>query len=286
MSPFACCLVALLALGKPPTQLFTRCEKLNLSVVALSSKPVTLNLLLITCDPMSQTCLYLLCCYPFAVLFPCSFPYIMKSKFGNYTTLNALAEQRRVQGGTFDLRVLTDGSPSKAKICHHLMMEKVMDRIEELEKWHLKLVVMHNFMCAIIEEQASERAHQHWARNKDSRWDIWVVESEAHDISQSIITHTLWPGWPTVCDYVKGQSLTFNVLWGVAYGVFKEILCLNSLENFNTTEADLMDLKSNIFTTWKSRDKHRTSSLGPTFTPSSVGASKKKSTLGDTFTPL
>ena len=124
----------------------------------------------------------------------------MKSKFGNYTTLNALAEQQRVQGGTFDLRVLMDGSP-------------------------------------------------------------------------------------TVFDYVKGQSLTVNVLWEVAYGVFKEILHLNSLEDFNATQADLMDLKNDILTTWKSRDKHRTSSLRPMFTPSSVGPSEKKSTLGDTFTP-
>ena len=90
----------------------------------------------------------------------------MKSKFGNYATLDALAEQWRVQGGTFDLRVLMDGSLSKAKICHCLMMEKVMDRIEELEKPHLKLVVMHNFMWALIEEQASNRAHQHQARNR------------------------------------------------------------------------------------------------------------------------
>ena len=77
-----------------------------------------------------------------------------------------------MQGGTFDLRFLTDGSPSKAKICHCLMMEKVMDRIEELEKPHLKLVVMYDFTWALIEEQASEMAHQHQARNKDSRWDI------------------------------------------------------------------------------------------------------------------
>ena len=53
----------------------------------------------------------------------------MKSKFGNYATLDVLAEQQRVQGGTFDLRILMDRSPSKAKICHCLMMEKVMDRI-------------------------------------------------------------------------------------------------------------------------------------------------------------
>ena len=115
----------------------------------------------------------------------------MKSKFGDYTTLDVLAEQQRVQGGTFDLRVLTDGSLSKAKICHCLLMEKVMDRIKELEKPHLKLVVMHDFMWALIEEQASDRAHQHQARNKDSRWDVHMVESEAHDISQSIITHAL-----------------------------------------------------------------------------------------------
>ena len=70
----------------------------------------------------------------------------MKSKFGNYATLDVLAEQQRAQGGTFDPRLLTDGSLSKAKICHCLMMEKVMDRIEELEEPHLKLVVMHDFM--------------------------------------------------------------------------------------------------------------------------------------------
>ena len=36
------------------------------------------------------------------VSFLCSFPYIVKSKFGDYGTLNVLAEQRRVQGGNFD----------------------------------------------------------------------------------------------------------------------------------------------------------------------------------------
>ena len=161
MSPLACCLVAPPALGNPLIGLLDRCEKLTLSVVALSSKPITLNPLLITHGSLFQTCLYLVCLYPFAVLFPYSFPYIMKSKFGNYTTLNALAEQQMVQGGTFDLRVLTGGSLSKAKIHHHLMMEKVIDRIDELEKPHLKLVVMHDFMWTLIEEQASDRAHQH-----------------------------------------------------------------------------------------------------------------------------
>ena len=146
-------------------------------------------------------------------------------------------------------------------------------------------VVMHNFMWVLIEEQASDRAHQHQARNQDSGHDIWVVESEAHDISQSIINHALWPGWPTVCEYVKGQSLTVNVLWEVVYGVCKEVLHLDSLEDFSATEVDLMDLKNNILAMWESRDRCRTLSLRPTFTPLSVGASKKRSTLGDTFTP-
>ena len=51
----------------------------------------------------------------FVVSFLYSFPYIVKSKFGNYTTLNALVEQQRVQGGTFDPRVLTDGCLSKSQ---------------------------------------------------------------------------------------------------------------------------------------------------------------------------
>ena len=88
-----------------------------------------------------------------------------------------------------------------------------------------------------------------------------------------------------VCKYVKGQSLMVNVLWEVAYGVCHEVLCLDSLEDFNATKADLMDLKKDILTTWESRDRCRTLSLRPTFTPLSVGASKKGSTLGETFTP-
>ena len=85
----------------------------------------------------------------------------MKSKFGDYATLDALAEQQRVQGGTFDPRVLTDGSPSKAKIRRCLMIEKVVNRINELEKPHLKLVVMHDFMWALVKEKASDRACEH-----------------------------------------------------------------------------------------------------------------------------
>ena len=64
------------------------------------------------------------------------------------------------------------------------MIEKVVDHIDELDQPHLKLVVMHDFMWALIEELASNRAHTHQARNKDSGCDIWVVDSEVHDISQ------------------------------------------------------------------------------------------------------
>ena len=102
-----------------------------------------------------------------------------------------LAEQCRVQGGSFNPQVLTDGSLSKAKIHQQLMMEKVINHIDELEQPHLKLMVMHDFMWALMEELASNRAHAHQARNKDSRHDIWVVESEVHDISQGIIDWAL-----------------------------------------------------------------------------------------------
>ena len=43
VSSLACCWVALLALRKQPTQPLNRCEKLSLSVVALSSRPVSCN---------------------------------------------------------------------------------------------------------------------------------------------------------------------------------------------------------------------------------------------------
>ena len=76
-----------------------------------------------------------------------------------------------------------------------------------------------------------------------------------------------------------------NVLWEVAYGVCHEVIHLDSLEDFNATEVDLMDLKNDILTTWESRDRCRTLSLRPTFTPSSASASEKGSTLGKTFTP-
>ena len=54
------------------------------------------------------------------------------------------------------------------------------------------------------------------------------------------------------------------MLWEVAYGVCHEALCLDSLEDFNATEADLMGLKNDILTMWDSRDRHRTwDPLGP-----------------------
>ena len=74
------------------------------------------------------------------------------------------------------------------------------------------------------------------------------------------------------------------MLWEVAYSVCHEALHLDSLEDFNATEVDLMDMKNNILTTWKSRDKCRTSSLRPTFTSSSMGSKEQGSTLGKTFT--
>ena len=120
-----------------------------------------------------------------------SFPYIVKLKFSDCGTLDALAEQCRVQGGNFDPRVLMDGSPSKTKIRQRLMIEKVVDCINELDQPHLKLMVMHNFMWALIEKLASNRAHTHQARNEDSGCDIRVVDSEVHGISQGIIDWAL-----------------------------------------------------------------------------------------------
>ena len=74
----------------------------------------------------------------------------MQTKFGNLTTLNALVDQHRPQGGMLDLRLLMDGSLSKAKIHWWLMVQKVMDRIAELGEQHLKLVVMHDFLWALL----------------------------------------------------------------------------------------------------------------------------------------
>ena len=61
---------------------------------------------LVTHTSMLQTWLNLMLYLVVSFLY--SFPYIMKSKFGNYSTLNMLAKQHRVQGGNFDPWVLTD----------------------------------------------------------------------------------------------------------------------------------------------------------------------------------
>ena len=164
------------------------------------------------------------------------------------------------------------------------MIEKVVNCIDELDQPHLKLMVMHDFMWALIEEQASNRAHAHWERNRDSGWDIQVMDSEVHDISQGIIDWALWPGRPTVCEYMKDQALTVNVLWEIAYGVCHEAFYLYSLEDFNATEVDLMGMKDHILAMWKSRDARRTSSLRPTLI-SSTDPKGQGSTLGRTFIP-
>ena len=110
--------------------------------------------------------------------------------FGSYATLDVWLNNEGCKEAPLT-QVLMDGSLSKAKIHRHLMIEKVVNRINELEKLHLKLVVMHDFMWALIEEQASDRAHKLQIRNRDSGCDVHMVESEAHDISQSIIGHAL-----------------------------------------------------------------------------------------------
>ena len=79
-----------------------------------------------------------------------------------------------------------DGSSSKHKIHQRLMIEKVVERIDELNQPHLKLLVMHDFMWALIEEWASNRAHVHRTSNEDSNCDVHIIDAEAHDISQSL----------------------------------------------------------------------------------------------------
>ena len=87
-----------------------------------------------------------------------------------------------------------------------------------------------------------------------------------------------------VCEYMKDQVLTINMLWEIAYSVCHEALCLDSLEDFNATKVDLMGMKEDILATWKSRDARRTLSLRPTFI-SSADSKGQGSTLGRTFIP-
>ena len=139
-------------------------------------------------------------------------------------------------------------------------------------------------MWALIEEWASNKAHTHRISNKDSDCDVQVMDTEAHDISQSLINWALWPGWPTVCEYVRDKPLTLNMLWEIAYSIHKESLCLDSLEDFNATEADIMCMKEDILATRKSRVTRKTLSLRPTFI-SSADSRSQGSTLGKTFIP-
>ena len=103
-------------------------------------------------------------------------------------------------------------------------------------------------------------------------------------MSQDLINRALRPGRPTVCEYTRDKPLTLNLLWDIAYDIHKESLHLDSLEDFNATEADIMHLKESILSTWKSRDARKTSSLRRTFI-SSADSRNRGSTLGKTFTP-
>ena len=87
-----------------------------------------------------------------------------------------------------------------------------------------------------------------------------------------------------VCEYARDKALTVNMLWVIAYSLHHEALCLDSLEDFNATEADLISMKDNILATWKSRDTRKTSSLRPMFI-SSADSKGQGSTLGRTFIP-
>ena len=83
---------------------------------------------------------------------------------------------------------------------------------------------------------------------------------------------------------MRDQALTVNMLWDIAYGLCHEALCLDSLEDFNATEVDLMGMKDDILAMWKSRDMRKTLSLRPTFV-SSTDSKGQGSTLGRTFIP-
>ena len=103
-------------------------------------------------------------------------------------------------------------------------------------------------------------------------------------MSQGLIDQALQPSRLTVCEYVRDKPLTLNVLWDIAYNIHKESLRLDSLEDFNATEADIMHMKEDILATWKSRDTRKTLSLRPTFI-SSADSRSRGSTLGKTFIP-
>ena len=67
------------------------------------------------------------------------------------------------------------------------MIEKVVERIDELDQPHLKLLVMHDFMWDLVKEWASSKARSHQIGNQDSNHDVRVIETEAHNMSQDLI---------------------------------------------------------------------------------------------------
>ena len=82
----------------------------------------------------------------------------------------------------------------------------------------------------------------------------------------------------------EGQGPNGQHAVEIAYGLHHESLCLDSLEDFNATEANLMSMKDDILAMWKSRDMRKTLSLRPMFI-SSVDSRSQGSTLGRTFIP-
>ena len=76
------------------------------------------------------------------------------------------------------------------------MIEKVIDHIDELEQPHLKLMVMHDFMWALIEELASNRARAHQARTRtlDVIYGLWILRSMTSP--RALSTGPFDPGQP------------------------------------------------------------------------------------------
>ena len=204
-------------------------------------------------------------------------PYIIKLKFGNYAMLNVLADQWKAPRGHVRPKTL-----DRWKSVQGQDLPAPNDREgggQDLRAgWTTsQVVVMHDFIWALVEEQVSDRAHQHQVKNWDSRQDICQVESEAHSISQDIIAQALHPGRPMVCDYIGTRSLTVDMLWEVVYGVFREALCLESLEDFNASEVDLGEMKDKILSSGRPRISARLHPLGPPLSHHLQGLARRRS---------
>ena len=134
----------------------------------------------------------------------------MKSKFGDYAMLNVLADQWKAQGVGSDPRLLMDGVPSKVKICWLLDDRKGGEQdASELEEPHLKLVVMHDFLWALIKEWASDRAHQHQAKNCDSGHDIQPGGAGGSEYLTGCYHLSPQPGEADCVSYVRTRALTW-----------------------------------------------------------------------------